>query len=703
MGTIPSWFGSFPKLETFNLYGNQFSGSIPTSIFNLSSLQVTNLNNNQLSGTIPDEIGNLQNLEMLALHVNNLHGLIPSTIFNISTLTTISLTGNQLAGSLPADIGLGVPNLQELFLSINKLTGPIPKFISNVSKLTKLDMATNSFTGFIPSTLCALTNLQWLNFEENNLTIDTSTPELNVLSCMANLQKLRRLHLVNNPLNTTLPVSLGNLSPSLQYIDLSICNLRGNIPNDIGNLSSLVLLNLGRNQLSESIPATMGRLLNLQVLYLNDNKLQGHIPYELCQLENLGDLGLGGNQLSGSVNLSSNSLAGSLSEGIGNLKVVTDIDLSNNHFSGIIPSSIGGLQNLVNLSLANNNLGGTIPNSFGNLISLELLDLSTNNLFGVIPKSLETLLHLKYLNLSSNKLQGEIPSGGPFQNFSAESFVSNSALCGAPRLHVPPCKNSTSASTSVLKYIILGILSAMLLGIFISVFILRRKRNVEVAEETTLLPQLQWRTVSYQELLRATNGFNESNLLGTGGFGSVYKGTLPNGTEVAVKVFNLELEGAFKTLDSECEMLSNIRHRNLIKIISSCNEIDFKALVLNYMSNGSLEKWLYSENYHSLNIMERLNIMIDIASALEYLHHGYPIPIVHCDLKPSNILLDHDMVAHVADFGIAKLLDGGDSITQTMTLATIGVWDRRNSFHKRGCVQLWYCSHGNIHKKKANR
>ncbi|XP_021802019.1 probable LRR receptor-like serine/threonine-protein kinase At3g47570 [Prunus avium] len=708
-GPLPSKLWQCKELLQLSLSYNSFSGSIPKNIGNLTQLKIIHLGFTNLTGTIPDEIGNLQNLEMLALHVNNLHGLIPSTIFNISTLTTISLTGNQLSGSLPADTGLGVPNLQELFLSINKLTGPIPKFISNVSKLTKLDMATNSFTGFIPSTLYALTNLQLLNFEENNLTIDTSTPELNVLSCMANLQKLRRLHLVNNPLNTTLPVSLGNLSPSLQYIDLSICNLRGNIPNDIGNLSSLVLLNLGRNQLSESIPATMGRLLNLQVLYLNDNKLQGHIPYELCQLENLGDLGLGGNQLSGSVpaclgdlaalrrlslgsnllnstipytlwgltyilqvNLSSNSLAGSLSEGIGYLKVVTDIDLSNNHFSGIIPSSIGGLQNLVNLSLANNNLGGAIPNSFGNLISLELLDLSTNNLSGVIPKSLETLLHLKYLNLSSNRLQGEIPSGGPFQNFSAESFVSNSALCGAPRLHVPPCKNSTLASTSVLKYIIPGILSAMLLGIFISVFILRRKRNVEVAEETTLLPQLQWRTVSYQELLRATNGFNESNLLGTGGFGSVYKGTLPNGTEVAVKVFNLELEGAFKTLDSECEMLSNIRHRNLIKIISSCNEIDFKALVLNYMSNGSLEKWLYSENYRSLNIIERLNIMIDIASALEYLHHGYPIPIVHCDLKPSNILLDHDMVAHVADFGIAKLLGGGDSITQTMTLATIG-------------------------------
>ncbi|XP_050141470.1 probable LRR receptor-like serine/threonine-protein kinase At3g47570 [Malus sylvestris] len=118
-------------------------------------------------------------------------------------------------------------------------------------------------------------------------------------------------------------------------------------------------------------------------------------------------------------------------------------------------------------------------------------------------------------------------------------------------------------------------------------------------------------------------------------------------------------------------MLSNIRHRNLIKIISCCDQLDFKALILQLMPNGSLEKWLYSPN-HSMTILQRLDIMKDVALALEYLHHGYSIPIVHCDVKPSNILLDDDMVAHVADFGIARLISGGDSMTETMTLATVG-------------------------------
>jgi LRR receptor-like serine/threonine-protein kinase FLS2 len=138
-----------------------------------------------------------------------------------------------------------------------------------------------------------------------------------------------------------------------------------------------------------------------------------------------------------------------------------------------------------------------------------------------------------------------------------------------------------------------------------------------------------------------------------------------------VKVFNLQVERALKSFDDECEVMSKICHRNLVKIISCCSNIDFKALVLEYMPNGSLEKWLYSHNY-CLDILQRLNIMIDVASALEYLHHGYGTPIVHCDLKPSNVLLDEDMVAHVGDFGIAKLLGEEDSMTQTHTLATIG-------------------------------
>ncbi|XP_020089183.1 probable LRR receptor-like serine/threonine-protein kinase At3g47570 [Ananas comosus] len=139
-----------------------------------------------------------------------------------------------------------------------------------------------------------------------------------------------------------------------------------------------------------------------------------------------------------------------------------------------------------------------------------------------------------------------------------------------------------------------------------------------------------------------------------------------NADIVAVKVLNLQQHGAFRSFMSECEALRSIRHRNLVKILTSCSSLDhrgndFMALVFEYMPNGSLEEWLHPnarENrpFRSLSLIQRMNIAVDVALALEYLHHEGSVPIVHCDLKPSNVLLDNDMTAHVGDFGLAKFL-----------------------------------------------
>ncbi|KAG8377817.1 hypothetical protein BUALT_Bualt08G0073100 [Buddleja alternifolia] len=174
---------------------------------------------------------------------------------------------------------------------------------------------------------------------------------------------------------------------------------------------------------------------------------------------------------------------------------------------------------------------------------------------------------------------------------------------------------------------------------------------------------IAWRRIPYQELVRGTSAFSETNLLGRGGFGSVFRGTLSEGLNVAIEVFNLQLEGASKSFDIE----------------------KFKSLILAYMPNGSLEKWLYSESY-CLDVLQRVKITIDVTLALEYLHHGHTFPIAHCDIKPSNVLLDEDMTAHVADFGLSKLFDEGEVVIQTNTLATIGyttlVWIGRESIDK---------------------
>ncbi|KAK9229195.1 hypothetical protein WN944_022154 [Citrus x changshan-huyou] len=345
-----------------------------------------------------------------------------------------------------------------------------------------------------------------------------------------------------------------------------------------------------------------------------------------------------------------------------------------NNFSSVIPIEIGGLPNLEYLFLGYNRLQGSIPDSFGDLISLKSLNLSKNNLSGAIPASLEKLLYLKDLNLSFNKLEGEIPRGGSFGNFSAESFEGNELLCGSPNLQVQPCKTGihhTSSKNSLLLGIVLP-LSTTFMIVVILLILRYRQRGKRLSNDANMPIVATWRMFSYLELCRATYKFSENNLISKGGFGSVYKARLGDGMEVAVKVFNLQCRRAFKSFDIECEMMKSIRHQNLIKVISSCSNEEFKALVLEYMPHGSLEKYLYSSNC-ILDIFQRLNIMIDVASALEYLDLGYSAPIIHCDLKPNNVLLDDNMVAHLSDFSIVKLLTGEDqSMTHTQTLATIG-------------------------------
>ncbi|XP_052294410.1 probable LRR receptor-like serine/threonine-protein kinase At3g47570 isoform X3 [Citrus sinensis] len=709
-GSLPNDMCSrLPKLEKLYLGSNDFFGQIPSSLSECTHLQTLWLADNKLIGPLPESIGNLSKLTLLNLAHNNLQDPIPRSFYDISSLTKIDLGFNSLSGSLPNDMCSRLPKLEKLYLGSNDFFGQIPSSLSECTHLQTLWLADNKFSGRLPENIGNLSQLTDLNLAQNNL-----QDQWSFLSSLTNCRSLTELALNVNPLRGILPPFIGNFSASLRKFEAIKCELKGSIPQEIGNLSGLMFLKLDDNELNGTIPTTVGRFQQLQGLSLYDNDLQGSIPYYLCHLERLSQLLLNGNNLSGAipaclgsltslrelhlgsntltysipsslwsleyilyVNLSSNSLSGPLPSSIQNLKVLINLDLSRNQLSGDNPITISGLKDLATLSLAGNQFNGPIPESFGSLISLESLDVSSNNISGKIPKSLEALLYLKKLNVSYNRLEGEIPIKGPFRNFSAQSFSGNYALCGPPRLQVPPCKEDKGKGSKkapfALKFILPLIISIVLIAI-VSVFFIRRQNgNTKVPVKEDVLSLATWRRTSYLDIQRATDGFNECNLLGRGSFGLVYKGTLFDGTNVAIKVFNLQLERAFRTFDSECEILRNVRHRNLVKIFSSCCNIDFKALVLEFMPNGSFEKWLYSYNYF-LDILQRLNIMIDVALALEYLNHGHSLaPIVHCDLKPNNILLDENKTAHVSDFGISKLLgEGDDSVTQTITTATIG-------------------------------
>ncbi|XP_044508110.1 receptor kinase-like protein Xa21 isoform X1 [Mangifera indica] len=702
-GTIPSSLGLCGMLRSLLLSNNQLQEHIPREIGNLTLIKRLYLSWNKLTGEIPYEIGNLHNLEELVLASNHLVGPVPATVFNISTMKGLSLYLNQLSGILPSTADF--PNLEDLYLWRNNFSGLLPDFITNASKLSWIDISSNSFSGFIPDTFGNLKNLEILDLGYNYL---TSTPNLSFLSNLTNCKSLRALDLGENPLNSILPGSIGNLPISLEKFFINGCNISGKIPKEIGNLKNLLNLQLQDNELIGPVPVTMDELQNLQGLHLQNNKFEVLIPDVFCHLNVLNELNLAGNKFYGVIpacignlttlrklslssnrltssipatlwnlkdllyfELSSNFLDGSLPSDIGNLNVAIAINLSRNHFSGEIPIAIGSLENLQSLSLEYNRLQGSIPETFGNMKSLEFLDLSRNNLSGSIPKSLEALLYLKFLNLSFNQLSGEIPKGGSFKNFSAKSFMGNLALCGTPQLQVPPCKKSNHKKSRT-KIVFLSILLPISIVITLVVLVLMiRKKRTRPPTNVDISPRGTWRRISYLELVRATDGFNENNLLGKGSYGSVYKGRLDEGMEIAVKVFHLDFEGALTSFEAECEVMRSLRHRNLIKIISSCSNDDFKSLILEYMPNGNLEELLFSET-NVLSISHRLDIMIDVASAVEYLHFGYLVPIIHCDLKPSNVLLDENMVAHLSDFGIAKLLGEENSMTQTKTLATIG-------------------------------
>ncbi|KAG8365053.1 hypothetical protein BUALT_Bualt18G0063000 [Buddleja alternifolia] len=683
-GQIPSNISECSQLQVLSLSENYFSGHIPGDIGKLTSLQILYLGTNNLTGLLPREIGKLYQLEALSLRSNSFTGSIPLEFFNISTLRTLSLAINGLSGSLPTNLGYGLPVLEKLFLSQNYLIGSIPEFISNCSKLKILSLGFNNFTGFLPHFFGDLRLLEILELFDNNLRTESSySSELSFI--------------------TSLKI----------YFDASNCKIKGNIPDEIGNLSNLLVLYLLDNELIGKIPYTVKHLEKLQGLSLENNKMEGSIPDGLCELHSLVELYLSQNRFSGSIpeclgnmtslrhlnldsnmlsscipsglwrikdflelDFSSNSLTGSLPPEIGNLVTAIRINLSMNNLSKDIPSTIGNLQALANLSLAHNSLEGSIPASVGSMINLATLDLSYNNLSGSIPRSLERLQQLDYFNVSFNVLRGEIPSGGPFRNFTMESFKGNEALCGSSRFHVLSCNTISKhrlkkKRLSQALLVLIGVVSLIIVIISLAFIFTRYRRKDKLVRENGVQEPNVPERISYYELLRATEHFSESNLLGVGGFSSVYKGIMRDGRVLAVKVFSLQLQGIFKSFEVECEVLRNLRHRNLTKVIGSCSNEDFKALILEYMPKGRLEKWLYSHNY-CLDLMQRLNIMIDVASAIEYLHHGYSSLIVHCDLKPSNVLLDEDMIAHVSDFGIAKFLGEGESISRTETLATLG-------------------------------
>uniref|UniRef100_A0A0E0DY30 non-specific serine/threonine protein kinase n=1 Tax=Oryza meridionalis TaxID=40149 RepID=A0A0E0DY30_9ORYZ len=347
-----------------------------------------------------------------------------------------------------------------------------------------------------------------------------------------------------------------------------------------------------------------------------------------------------------------------------------------NNLSGAIPVTITGCVALEYINLSGNSLQGSLPTSIGKLPNLHALDVSSNGFTGVLPPSLQASPALWYANFSYNKFSGEVSGEGAFANLTDDSFVGNPGLCGTIA-GMARCDRGRHVHHRRLLLCIVIVAVAVAVVACVSAMALTWLKKLTT---TSVSPHLssggamdernsEHPRISHRELVDATGGFSEANLIGEGGYGDVYRGVLHGGTVVAVKVLragdDVVVAGSF---ERECRVLRSIRHRNLIRVITACSTPEFKAVVLPFMANGSLDGLIHppppppaggkpADKAHRRLDLELLpSIAGNVADGMAYLHHHAPFRVVHCDLKPSNVLLDDDMTAIVSDFGVSKLV-----------------------------------------------
>ncbi|KAL5228764.1 hypothetical protein ABZP36_017029 [Zizania latifolia] len=687
-GQIPAGLGNIAALRQLSLQENRLSGIFPASLWNLSTLTVLAANGNMLQGSIPANIGDkFPDMQYFQLAENMFTGVIPSSLFNLSSLKNLILYSNRFSGFVPPTVGR-LQSLVRLYLTSNQLQANDRKgwefvtSLNNCSQLQELVISDNLFGGQLPSSIANLsTTLQKLYLGDNNIT--GRIPE-----DIGNLIGLNILYLAFTPLSGELPTSIGRLA-NLVEIGLYNTSLSGLIPSSLGNLTNLNRLYAYYTSLEGPIPASLGKLKKLFVLDLSTNRHNGPIPKEIFKLTSLSwYLDLSYNYLSGPLPtevgtlanlnqliLSGNQLSGKIPDSIGNCEVLEILKLDKNSFEGDIPQSLTNLKGLNILNLTMNKLSGRIPDTIGRIGNLQQLFLAHNNFSGPIPATLQNLTMLWKLDVSFNNLQGDVPDEGVFKNITYASVEGNDKLCGGiPRLNLATCpildvRRNRKWWSKSLK-IAIPTAGSILLLVSATVIILLLDRKLKQGQSSQVTsPGIDERydRVSYYALSRGSNGFSEANLLGRGSYGSVYRCTLEDERAiVAVKVFNLQQSGSAKSFKAESEALRRVRHRCLIKIITCCSTIDpqgqeFKALIFEFMPNGSLDGWIHPTSSEStpsntLSLSQRLCIAVDILDALDYLHNHCQPPIIHCDLKPSNILLAEDNTAKVGDFGISRIL-----------------------------------------------
>ncbi|KAG2690333.1 hypothetical protein I3760_09G181000 [Carya illinoinensis] len=575
------------------------------------------------------------------------------------SVTSIDRFGRGLRGQLKLNFSF-FPNLVSLNLSVNNLQGRIPLEIMMLKNLTILYLYSNMLVGPIPSTIGYLTNLEYLFLDRNKIN-GSIPPEIGML------KNLTYLSLYSNMLVGPIPSTVGHLT-NLESLYLDGNKINGSIPPEIGMLKNLTSLSLNSNMLVGPIPSTIGYLTNLESLYLDGNKINGSIPPEIGMLKNLTDL-----------SLSSNMLVGPIPFIWDNLTYLNYLDLSVNDLTGSILYHERNLYWVTHVNLSHNFLSGEIPIALGSIAlarHLQSLDLSYNNFTGNIPSS---LIDIHTLDLSHNYLKGQIPDGFD-KHHKSHTLIGNRDLCGQFKNIFPPCpKSKKSIATKIeifapittfLGFLVIG-------GILLSRCVFK-ENQLELRESKNGNIFSIWNYdghIAYEDIIEATEDFDIRYCIGTGGYGSVYKAELLSGNVVALKkLHQREVENPIfcKSFINEVRVLTEIRHRNIVKLHGFCVHKRCRFLIYEYMERGSLFCVLRNvDEAMELDWSKRINIIKGTAHALSYMHHECIPAIVHRDISTNNILLNSELQAFVSDFGTAKLLDP-DSSNQTLVAGTYG-------------------------------
>ncbi|KAL3640537.1 hypothetical protein CASFOL_015505 [Castilleja foliolosa] len=716
-GQFPAEISNCKDLKVLNLGGNSFTGPIPREIGLLPNVEALYLGNNNFSRDIPESLLGLRNLMFLDLSRNNFGGDVQPILGSFVQVRFLLLHHNLYMGGLYNSGVLNLPNVSRLDLSFNNFTGLLPVEFSRLPSLKFLILANNQFDGSIPSEYGDFPGIQALDLSFNNL--NGSIP-----SSLGNLKSLLWLMLSNNFLTGRIPSELGNCS-SLLWLNLADNGLSGPLPSQLANIGSYPMPTFMLNRQSNLMPPGSGECLAMKrwipanyppfsFVYnlltkrkcrtIWDRILKGHGLFSVC----LPGSNIRAIQLSGYVQLSGNRLTGQIPAEIGNMRNFSMLQLGQNLFSGKLPSEIGKLP-LVVLNVSRNMFSGEIPMQIGDLKCLQNLDLSYNNFSGAFPNSLNNLNDLSKFNVSYNpNISGFIPLTGQLATFEKWSFL------GDPLLRLPTfitnttnvappsgIKNTRDDNKNTRVVVQFPVVVALILAFFIcglmtlifwilvkspkhSPRYLLEESKGSTSSSATSSPwmsnvikviHLDKPTFTHSDILKATGSFSYERIIGRGGSGTVYKGVLPDGREVAIK--KLQSEGVEGEREFRAEMgvlsgqgFGNWPHPNLVPLYGWCLNGPEKLLVYEYMDGGSLDDLITDRV--NFNWKRRLEVAVDVARALVFLHHECFPSIVHRDVKASNVLLDKNGIARLTDFGLARVFDDGGSHVSTMVAGTVG-------------------------------